>query len=250
MPAAALVRELGALVEDVHALDLGAGDEEELLVRIRSQLLGAFVQKQGTDGVAPRLIRLPRVFLDDPVKTFKKFVRPPDLRRDARGALSGAHSFAEPADQLFALLNQCLFLFVDMRSLHVSYASVISLSMVNDARAHVLWAAAPCAQRTNRLPRGAKQVQWLWLRISAMDYKERNRVAGPLFFDPALECSVGRLIRSRVVFRRGVQPRSRQYGISRRRTEMEGACPRTTREKSSRMELGAGREPSSLTRIR
>ena len=44
-PAAALVRELGPLVEHQHAFDLRAGDEEELLVLVGGQFLEALVQK-------------------------------------------------------------------------------------------------------------------------------------------------------------------------------------------------------------
>ena len=58
-PAAALVRELGPLVEHMNALDLGAGDEKKLLVRIRRQLLGAFMQEERTDGIAPRPVLSP-----------------------------------------------------------------------------------------------------------------------------------------------------------------------------------------------
>ena len=39
-------RTVDQLIEDVDALDLGTGNEEELLVRIGGQLLRAFMQKQ------------------------------------------------------------------------------------------------------------------------------------------------------------------------------------------------------------
>ena len=91
--AAALVRELGPLVEHQHALDLGAGDEEELLVLVGGQFLEAFVQEQGADGVAPRTsFGLRGVLRLDPVQAFQKLVGPPDLRAHARRCSCGARA--------------------------------------------------------------------------------------------------------------------------------------------------------------
>ena len=83
--AALLVGELGPLVEHMHAVDFRASNKEELLVLIGGQLLEAFMEEQGADGIAPRLTWLPSILFDNPVKAREKIVGPPDFgRRGAR----------------------------------------------------------------------------------------------------------------------------------------------------------------------
>jgi hypothetical protein len=163
-PAAPLVREFDVLVEDVDTVNFGPGDEKELLIHVGREFFETVVKEQRTNGITSRVAGLPSIFFDNPIKARQKLIGSSDFHAYARSVLAGASGGVEPADLLFAFLDQCLFLFVDVTGLHLWYASAIRRSMVRIPELTSFGRFAICTRNQSSL-RGAKQAQWLWLRI-------------------------------------------------------------------------------------
>jgi hypothetical protein len=110
-----LVGELDRLIEHQDAFGLGAGDEEELFVKVGGQLLKALVEKQRADNVTARpRVRPPAVFGYDPREAFQEFIRAPDLRAHTRSVFPAAGGLVEAVQQLFALLDKDFAFFFKM----------------------------------------------------------------------------------------------------------------------------------------
>src|SRR5665213_1680439 len=105
-PCAALMRKFGPLVENQYAFDLRSGDEEELLVLVRSQLFEALVQEPGTDSVAFGSIRAGSIFRRDTVQAFEEIIGLDNVMDHGVYLVPAAHGFTEFAEELLALFDE------------------------------------------------------------------------------------------------------------------------------------------------
>ncbi|MBV9762069.1 MAG: hypothetical protein JO340_16010 [Acidobacteriaceae bacterium] len=113
-----LVREFCALVEHVNAIDLRAGNEEELLVRIDRELLETLMQEKRTHGIAWRAAGRPRTLCFNLIEGRKELVHETDFRGETNRTALRTRRLCEPCDELFALRNERLFLSMDVHRCH------------------------------------------------------------------------------------------------------------------------------------
>jgi hypothetical protein len=102
-----LVRKFGPLVEDQYTFDFSTGDEEELLVLVRSQLFEALVQEPGTDSVAFGPIRAAgSILCSDSFQALQEVIGLENVMDQPVHLVPAAHSNTKPAKQLFTFLDE------------------------------------------------------------------------------------------------------------------------------------------------